>query len=48
MFEEMIESIKLDTVKYLYHVRVQVEAPKREKVAEEAEAIHGEKEVNNK
>lgn len=48
MFEEMIESIKLDTVKYLYHVRVQVEAPKREKVAEEAEAIHGEKEVSNK
>lgn len=48
MFEEMIESIKLDTVKYLYHVRVQVEAPKREKVAEEAEAIHGEKEVKNK
>ncbi|MGL5615294.1 MAG: preprotein translocase subunit SecA [Sarcina sp.] len=48
MFEEMIESIKLDTVKYLYHVKVQVEAPKREKVAEEAEAIHGEKEVNTK
>ena len=40
MFEEMIEGIKLETVKFLFHVRV--ERPvEREKVAEETSAIHG-------
>ncbi|WP_392486216.1 preprotein translocase subunit SecA [Haloimpatiens sp. FM7315] len=32
MFDEMINSIKVDTVKYLFHVRVQ-NAPERERVA---------------
>ena len=41
MFEEMIEGIKLETVKFLFHVRV--ERPvEREKVAEETSASHGE------
>lgn len=41
MFEEMIEGIKLETVKFLFHVRV--EGPvEREKVAEETSASHGE------
>ena len=40
MFEEMIEGIKLETVKFLFHVRV--ERPvEREKVAEETGASHG-------
>ena len=40
MFEEMIEGIKLETVKFLFHVRV--ERPvEREKVAEETSASHG-------
>ena len=40
MFEEMIEGIKNETVKYLFHVRV--ERPvEREKVAEETSASHG-------
>ena len=40
MFEEMIEGIKLETVKFLFHVRV--ERPvEREKVAEETSATHG-------
>lgn len=34
MFEEMIYNIKIDTVKYLYHVQVQ-RAPERERVAKE-------------
>ena len=41
MFEEMIEGIKVETVKFLFHVRV--ERPvEREKVAEETSASHGE------
>lgn len=41
MFEEMIAGIKLETVKFLFHVRV--ERPvEREKVAEETSASHGE------
>ena len=41
MFEEMIEGIKNETVKFLFHVRV--ERPvEREKVAEETSASHGE------
>ena len=40
MFEEMIEGIKLETVKFLFHVRV--ERPvEREKVAQETSATHG-------
>ena len=40
MFEEMIEGIKNETVKFLFHVRV--ERPvEREKVAEETSASHG-------
>ena len=40
MFEEMIEGIKIETVKFLFHVRV--ERPvEREKVAEETSASHG-------
>ena len=40
MFEEMIEGIKTETVKFLFHVRV--ERPvEREKVAEETSASHG-------
>ncbi|MGL4453890.1 MAG: preprotein translocase subunit SecA [Sarcina sp.] len=41
MFTEMIESIQNDTVKYLYHVKVQSEAPQREQVAQEVAATHG-------
>ncbi|MGL5575802.1 MAG: preprotein translocase subunit SecA [Sarcina sp.] len=41
MFTEMIESIQNDTVKYLYHVRIQSEAPQREQVAQEVAATHG-------
>lgn len=41
MFEEMIEGIKAETVKFLFHV--QAEKPvERERVAEEAAATHGE------
>ena len=40
MFEEMIEGIKIETVKFLFHVRV--ERPvEREKVAQETSASHG-------
>ncbi|WP_461207410.1 preprotein translocase subunit SecA [Clostridium sp. DL1XJH146] len=35
MFDAMIYSIKLDTVKYLFHVQIRGEAPKRERVAKE-------------
>ncbi|KOA18339.1 protein translocase subunit SecA [Clostridium homopropionicum DSM 5847] len=35
MFEEMIESIKVDTVKYLFHIQVTNNAPERERVAKE-------------
>ena len=39
MFEEMIEGIKLDTVKFLFHI--QMERPvERERVAEETSASH--------
>ncbi|WP_297517932.1 preprotein translocase subunit SecA [uncultured Clostridium sp.] len=41
MFIEMIDSIQNDTVKYLYHVRIQSEAPQREQVAQEVAATHG-------
>ncbi|MGL5633963.1 MAG: preprotein translocase subunit SecA [Sarcina sp.] len=41
MFEEMVDSIQKDTVKYLYHVRVQSEAPQREQAFKETAATHG-------
>jgi len=34
MFEEMIYNIKVDTVKYLFHVQIQ-KAPERERIAKE-------------
>jgi preprotein translocase subunit SecA len=34
MFEEMIYNIKIDTVKYLFHVQIQ-KAPERERIAQE-------------
>ena len=40
MFEEMIEGIKLDTVKFLYHIQIQ-KPVERERVAEETSASHG-------
>ena len=39
MFEEMIEGIKVDTVKYMFHVQMQ-KAPERERVAKESAAVH--------
>ncbi|MCI5727269.1 MAG: preprotein translocase subunit SecA [Clostridium sp.] len=39
MFDEMIQNIKIDTIKSLLHVKVQME-PEREKVAKETAAIH--------
>lgn len=39
MFEEMIENIKLDTVKYIFHVQME-RAPERERVAKETGASH--------
>ena len=42
MFEEMIEGIKVDTVKYLFHVQMVSEAPTRERVVEETKAVHEE------
>ncbi|MBL4932658.1 preprotein translocase subunit SecA [Clostridium paridis] len=40
MFDEMIENIKLETVRMLFHVRVE-KAPERERVAEVTGASHG-------
>ncbi|WP_066895752.1 preprotein translocase subunit SecA [Clostridium nigeriense] len=40
MFEEMIEGIKVDTVKFLYHIQIQ-KPVERERVAEETTASHG-------
>ena len=39
MFDEMIASIKLDTVKYIFHVQME-KAPERERVARETGATH--------
>ena len=39
MFEEMIENIKTDTVKYIFHVKME-RAPERERVAKETGASH--------
>ncbi len=41
MFEEMVRSIQEEVVTLLYHVRVQTNMPKREKVAEPLETSHG-------
>ena len=41
MFQEMINSIKEDTVSYLFGVRIE-QVPKRERVAQPVEASHGE------
>ena len=40
MFEDMIQNIKLYTVKYIFHVQVEREAPKRERVVQEMSASH--------
>lgn len=40
MFEDMIEAIKLETVKYLFHVRIE-KPVEREQVAKETSASHG-------
>ncbi|SJT63647.1 preprotein translocase subunit SecA [Clostridioides difficile] len=42
MFEEMIDSIKKETVKMLFHVKVE-RAPERVRVAQETNAVHGDK-----
>ena len=39
MFDEMIQSIKLDTVKYIFHVQME-RAPERERVVQETAAVH--------
>jgi preprotein translocase subunit SecA len=39
MFEEMISNIKLDTVRYIFHVQME-RAPERERVAQETGASH--------
>ena len=41
MFDEMINNIKIDTVRYLFHVKVDAEKPQRERVAKETGASHG-------
>ncbi|MEG0297053.1 MAG: preprotein translocase subunit SecA [Clostridium sp.] len=40
MFDEMIESIKIETIKYLFHVRIE-KPVEREQVAKETSASHG-------
>ena len=40
MFEEMIKAIKEETVKLLFHVKIE-RAPERERVAQETAAVHG-------
>ena len=39
MFDEMIQGIKTDTVKYIFHVQME-KAPERERVAKETSAAH--------
>lgn len=46
MFEEMIYNIKVDTVRYLFHVEVE-KAPEREKVAKETSTNYDEDSVKN-
>ncbi len=40
MFDEMIEAIKVDTVKYLFHVQMEKAPEERERVAKETQAVH--------
>lgn len=40
MFDEMIESIKIDTVKYLFHVQMEKAPEERERVVKETTAMH--------
>ena len=47
MFDEMIQGIKLDTLKFLYHIQIQ-KPVERERVAEETSASHGEDEGDTK
>ena len=47
MFETMIEGIKTETVKFLFHVRVE-KPVEREQVAEETSASHGEEDKSLK
>lgn len=48
MFEEMIHNIKIDTVKLIYHVKVEAQVPQRERVAKETSANHGEQVTSGK
>ncbi len=41
MFDEMINSIKIDTVKYLFHVQISHNAPERERVVKETSTNMG-------
>ncbi|WP_300385608.1 preprotein translocase subunit SecA [Clostridium sp.] len=41
MFDQMIQAIQIDTVKFLFHIQVRREPVEREKVAEETSANHG-------
>ena len=41
MFDEMIKNIKIDTVKFLYHVQVE-HAPERERIVKETSTNYGE------
>ena len=45
MFEEMIAAIREDTIKYIFHARIEA-PPERKEVAEPVAASHGEGEVN--
>lgn len=46
MFEEMIENIKVETVKLLFHVQIE-KKPERERVVEETAASHGDEDLSN-
>lgn len=39
MFEDMIQNIKIDTVRYIFHVQME-KAPSRERVVKETSAVH--------
>lgn len=44
MFQEMITNIQADTLRGIYSMKIEAEAPKREKVAEPIRATHGNEE----
>jgi preprotein translocase subunit SecA len=48
MFQEMISSIQEEVVTILYHIKVETNMPKREKVAEPIEASHGDQAQSKK